>query len=117
MSARQALYDEAVAAYRESVLHAYQEAVTAQANWRASRTATAEQRSALEASERKVREMRVLQREGLADLGRAADADAAVLERRRRLVAARETEALSLAALYMALGGAASSPAPTAGRP
>ena len=41
---------------------------------------------------------------------------AGVLERRRRLVLSRETEALSLAALYKAIGGAASSPATTAGQ-
>lgn len=116
VSARQALYDEAVAAYRQSVLQAYQEAVTAQAHWSASRTAAAEQRSALDAAERKAREVRVLQREGLVDRGRVADSEAGVLERRRRLVLSRETEALSLAALYKAIGGAASSPAMTAGQ-
>lgn len=116
VSARQAFYDEAVAAYRQSVLLAYQEATTALAHWNASRTATAQQRSAVEAFERKAREARVLQQEGLADRSRAADAEAALLERRRRLVQARETEALSLAALYKALGGAAASPVAVAGQ-
>lgn len=106
VSARQALYDEAVAAYRQSVLLAYQEAVTAQANWRASRAAAVQQRSALEAAERKAREVHVLNREGLADRSAVAAAEAGVLERRRRLVLAREAEALSLAAFYKAIGGA-----------
>lgn len=109
--ARQALYDEAVAAYQQSVLLAYQEAVTAQAQWRASRAATVQQRSALKASERKAREMHVLNGEGLADRGQVAEADAGVLDRRRRLVLARETEALSLAAFYKAIGGASASAA------
>lgn len=117
VSARQSLYDEAVAGYRQSVLQAYREAVTAEANWSASRTATARQRSALAASERTVREIRVLQQEGLANRSRAADADAAVLERRRLLITARETEALSLTALYMALGGATPVAASAGGRP
>ena len=106
MTARRALYDEAVAAYRQSVLLAYQEAVTAQAQWRASRAATLQQRSALEAAERKSREVKVLHGEGLADRSQAAEAEAAVLDRRRRLVLAREAEALSLAAFYKAVGGA-----------
>lgn len=106
VTARRALYDEAVAAYRQSVLLAYQEAVTAQAQWRASRAATLQQRSALEAAERKSREVKVLHGEGLADRSQAAEAEAAVLDRRRRLVLAREAEALSLAAFYKAVGGA-----------
>ena len=115
VSARQALYDEAVAAYAQSVLTAYGEAVTAQANWRARRAATAQYASALEAAERRAREARVLQREGLADLSRLADAEAGMLEARRRLVLAREAEALSLAALYKALGGAAAPATQVAG--
>ena len=115
VSARQALYDEAVAAYAQSVLTAYGEAVAAQANWRARRAATAQHASALEAAERRAREARVLQREGLADLSRLADAEAGMLEARRRLVLAREAEALSLAALYKALGGAAAPATQVAG--
>ncbi|WP_425104618.1 efflux transporter outer membrane subunit [Ancylobacter sp.] len=109
VKARQALYDEAVAAYRQSVLVAYQEAATAQDQWRASRAATLQQRSALEAAERKAREVRVLNGEGLADRSRLAEADVSVLDRRRRLVLARESEALSLAAFYKAIGGASPS--------
>lgn len=116
VSARRALYDEAVAAYRQTVLIAYQEASTALASWSASRKATQQQRTALEASERKDREIRVLQREGLADRGRMGEAEAGLLERRRHLALARESEALSLVALYKALGGAASAPAMVTGQ-
>lgn len=116
VSAQLALYDEAVAAYRQTVLMAYQEAATAQANWSASLKATHQQRDSLEAAERKNREVRVLQREGLADRSRMGEVEAALIERRRRLVLARETEALSVVVLYKALGGAGLPRAPVTGQ-
>ncbi|WP_267210845.1 efflux transporter outer membrane subunit [Chelatococcus asaccharovorans] len=104
--ARRALLDEALAAYRQTVLTAYQEAAGALANWRAAHEATERQASAIETERRATRRMGVLHREGLADAGKLADVEAGLILARRRLAAAKEVEGLSLVVLFKALGAA-----------
>lgn len=105
--ARRALLDEALAAYRQTILTAYQEAAGALANWRAAREATVRLASAIETERRAARRMGVLRREGLADAGKLADVEAGLILAQRRLAAAKEAEGLSLVVLYKALGAAA----------
>lgn len=105
--ARRALLDEALAAYRQTVLTAYQEASTAFANWRAAREAKARQVSTIEALRHRDHQIRVLRREGLADIRQFSEADIGQLDGQQRLALARENEALALVALYKALGAAA----------
>ncbi|MEW9309980.1 efflux transporter outer membrane subunit [Labrys neptuniae] len=104
--ARRALLDEALAAYRQTVLVAYQQASTAFAAWRAARASEARQASAIQALRRRDHQMRVLKREGLADARQFSEADSGWLDGQQRLVLARENEALALVALYKALGAA-----------
>jgi outer membrane protein TolC len=111
LHARRALLDEALAAYRQTVLTAYQEASATLANWRAAREATARQAAAIETERRAARRMGVLRREGLSEVGKLADAEASLILAQRRLSAAKETEALALIAVYKALGAAATGPA------
>lgn len=108
--ARRALLDEALAAYRQTVLIAYQEAAGALANWRAAREATKRLAAAIETERRATRRMDVLRREGLADAGKHTDVEAGLLLAQRRLVVAKETEALALVAAYKALGAASMEP-------
>lgn len=110
VDARRALLEEALAAYRQAVLTAYQEAAGALATWRAARAATARLAVVIEADQRQARRLGVLYREGLADAGGRADADAALIQAQRRLAAAREAEGLATVALYKALGAAAPAP-------
>lgn len=111
VDARRALLDEALVAYRQAVLIAYQEAAGALANWRAAHAATTRLAAVIEADGRQARRLGVLYREGLADAGGRADADAGLIQAQRRLAAARETEGLATVALYKALGAAAPPPA------
>ncbi|MFG1252914.1 efflux transporter outer membrane subunit [Xanthobacter aminoxidans] len=111
VDARRALLEEALAAYRQAVLTAYQEAAGALANWRAARAATTRLSAVIEADQRQARRLGVLYREGLADAGGRADADAGLIQAQRRLAAAREAEGLATVALYKALGAAAPAPA------
>ena len=53
----------------------------------------------------------VLRREGLADAGKLTAAEAGLILAQRRLVVAKETEALSLVAACKALGAASIEPA------
>ena len=109
--ARRALLDEALAAYRQTVLTAYQEAAGALANWRAAREATARLAGAIETERRAMLRVGVLRREGLADAGKLTEAEARLILAQRRLVVAKETEALSLVAACKALGAASIEPA------
>ncbi|WP_284145471.1 efflux transporter outer membrane subunit [Xanthobacter aminoxidans] len=111
VDARRALLEEALAAYRQAVLAAYQEAAGALANWRAARAATTRLSAVIEADQRQARRLGVLYREGLADAGGRADADAGLIQAQRRLAVAREAEGLATVALYKALGAAAPAPA------
>lgn len=104
--ARRALLDEALAAYRQTVLTAHQEAAGALANWRAARESTARLSAAIESEARAARRMGVLRREGLADTGKLAEIEAGLIRARRHLAAAKEAEGLALVALYKALGAA-----------
>ena len=111
VDARRALLDEALAAYRQAVLIAYQEAAGALANWRAARAATTRLAATIDADRRQARRLAVLYREGLADAGGRADADAGLIQAQRRLAVAQEAEGLATVALYKALGAAALPPA------
>ncbi|POR46528.1 efflux transporter outer membrane subunit [Bosea psychrotolerans] len=110
LHARRALLDEALAAYRQNVLTAYQEASVTLANWRAAREGALRLGATVEAEQRGERRIRVLRREGLAEATRLAESDASLLLTRRRLAVAKEMEALALVALYKALGAAAAVP-------
>ncbi|MEN5084391.1 efflux transporter outer membrane subunit [Bosea sp. TWI1241] len=112
LHARRALLDDALAAYRQAVLSAHQEASVALANWRAARLAATRLGAAIEADRRAARRQGVLRREGLADAGGLAEAEAGLLLAQRRLAVAREAEGLALVALCKALG--AGTPTPVA---
>lgn len=111
LQARRALLDDALASYRQAVLTAHQEATGALGNWRAAREATARLGAAIEADRRAARRQGVLRREGLADAGGLAEAEAGLILAQRRLAVAREAEGLALVALYKALGAATPAPA------
>jgi len=109
--ARRALLDEALAAYRQTILIAYQEAAGALANWRAAREGTARLAGAIETERRAMLRVGVLRREGLADAGKFTEAEAGLILAQRRLVVAKETEALAVVAACKALGAASIEPA------
>lgn len=106
VQARRALLDEALAAYRQTVLTAHQEAAEALANWRAARESVTRLSAAIAAEERAAKRVGVLRREGMADATKAAEVEAGLIRIRRQLAAAREAEGLALVTLYKALGAA-----------
>lgn len=106
VAARQALFDEAVAAYRQSVIVAYEEASSALRAW-SSVHATVKQLNVALASVQKIRlETTVLEREGLNDRSKSIGSELRVLALRKQLADAREAEALALIIFYKAIGGA-----------
>ena len=107
LHARRALLEEALAGYQQTVLTAYEEASNALAQWRAASIAAAAEAETVAAQQRAHQRTRTLLRDGIAESLRLAEADAALLSAQRRLVSAREAEALALVAVYKALGAAA----------
>lgn len=106
VAARQAQFDEAVAAYRQSVLVAYEEASSALRAWSAVH-ATTRQLNANLASAQKMRSATtVLEREGLSDGSKSIGSAMRVLAQRKQLAEAQEAEALALITFYKAIGGA-----------
>ncbi|SIR50744.1 efflux transporter outer membrane subunit [Bosea sp. TND4EK4] len=107
LHARRALVEEALASYRQTVLTAYQEAAAALGELRAARESRKQLSTTIEAQRRSDRRLRVLRREGLADVGRLAESEAGMVALQRKLVAQQEAEALAFVTLYKALGAAA----------
>ncbi len=107
LHARRALVDDALAAYRQTVLTAYQEATAALAELRAAREARVRLSETIEAQRRSERRLRVLRREGLMDASRVAEAEVGMVALQRSLVAKKEAEALAIVTLYKTLGAAA----------
>lgn len=107
LHARRALVDDALAAYRQTVLTAYQEATAALAQFRAAREARVRLSQTIEVQRRSDRRLRVLRREGLADGSRLAASEVGMVALQRSLVAQKEAEALAIVTLYKALGAAA----------
>lgn len=106
VAARQALFEETVAAYRQSVLVAYEEASSALRAWSAVHT-TARQLNASLASAQKMRsQTTVLEREGLSDGSKSIGSAMRVLAQRKQLADAQEAESLALITFYKAIGGA-----------
>jgi NodT family efflux transporter outer membrane factor (OMF) lipoprotein len=113
LRARHALLDEALVAYRQTVIAAYEEAASALRIWRAERARASRLRTALAASANIARQGQVLHREGLADQTKADAAADVVMIRRTQMIDAQEAEALALVAVYKALGGASPLSSPT----
>ncbi|MCV9941269.1 TolC family protein [Boseaceae bacterium BT-24-1] len=116
LTARHALLDEALAAYRQTVLLAYEEASSALRTWAAEHANAARLRAVQVASGNIDRQAQVLRREGLADQAKADVAASLALARRKQLIDAQEAEAVALIAVYKAIGGAAPLPPTIAGR-
>lgn len=107
LHARRALVEEALAAYSQTVLTAYQEAAAALAELRTARESRIKLSATIDAQRRSDRRLRILRREGIADVGRLAEAEVGLVALQRKLVAQKEAEGLALVALYKALGAAA----------
>ena len=106
LKARQLQFEEALVAYRQTVLVAYEEASSAWRTWTADHAATARLRTSMTASANIDRQAQVLRREGLSDQAKADTAAALALIRRKQMVDAQELEALALVAVYKSIGGA-----------
>lgn len=106
VAARKAQFDEAVAAYKSSVISAYEEASSALRAWSAEHANARRLTAALRSSKKISGEIRILQREGLSDGSRQNAAAIDTLLRRKQLADAKEAEALVLVAFYKAIGGA-----------
>jgi outer membrane protein TolC len=117
VAARQAQFEEAAAAYKQSVLAAYEEASSALQAWSAGHVTVRQIKASL-ASVRKIQaESAVLERAGLSDQSKQTASAIRVLGQRRQLAGAQEAEALALIAFYKAIGGSSpiSTGAPGAG--
>ena len=106
LHARRALLEEALAAYRQTVLTAYQEAADALGALKAARDARTRLMTTIQAQRRSDRRLGVLRREGLVEIGRLAESEVAMSALQLKLAAQREAEALAFVALYKALGAA-----------
>ncbi|QND55118.1 TolC family protein (plasmid) [Phyllobacterium sp. 628] len=106
VAARQAQFEETAAAYKHSVLAAYEEASTALQTWSAGRSAVHQFKQTLAAVRKIQAESAVLERAGLSDQSKQTANAIRVLGQRRQLAEAQEAEALALIAFYKAIGGA-----------
>ena len=104
VAARRALFDEAIAAYRQTVLAAYGEASRALRALEDARARTVEARSQIQAAKHVEDSTRVLVHEGLTEPQAALDSRIAGLELQRRLIASVEDESLAAVAFYKATG-------------
>lgn len=106
VAARQAQYEEAAAAYNQTVLTSYEEASSALRAWSAGHTNVRQFRETLSSVRKIQSESAVLERAGLSDQSKQTASAIRVLGQRRQLAEAQEAEALALIAFYKAIGGA-----------
>ncbi|RKE77388.1 TolC family protein [Rhizobium sp. AG855] len=114
--ARKAMLEEATAAYRQSVLVAYEEASTAIRALQIARQNVARQEGIVSSARRASKAAGLLQREGLADASGSVSESLSVLEAENQLSQAIEDEALAQIAVVKVMAGTASPVAPPAAR-
>ena len=106
VAARRAQFGEAISAYRQTVLVAYEEASRALLALEDARARTEQARSQIQAAKRAEDGTRLLVREGLAEPQAELDSRIASLELQHRLIASVEDEGLAAVAFYKATGAA-----------
>ncbi|MDO1584889.1 TolC family protein [Rhizobium oryzicola] len=105
VTARKAQLEEAMAAYRQNVLSAYEEASAALRAWQLAKQNTARLTADLKAADAKRNAANLLLRQGLADASGSLGAQIAVLRLRGELVDSVESESLAFVLFSKAIGG------------
>ena len=104
VAARRALFDEAISAYRQAVLIAYEEASSALRSFEDAKDRAAQARKQMEVASRAEARNKLLAHEGLIETQAYLESRIATLNRQRLLIECNESEGRAAIALYKAIG-------------
>lgn len=104
VAARRALFDEAISAYRQAVLTAYEEASSALRSFEDAKDRAAQARKQMEVANRAEARNKLLAHEGLIETQAYLESRIATLNRQRLLIECIESEGRAAIALYKAIG-------------